>query len=466
LRDGDFVYAMMNGGSVTAIYPVQISRELYEKPPWDCTYPSIRPADNIDNLSPADRVFGWVNQKKSGKGAWKGKVRISDSTSVQPLTFEPIPLAILGNPKPSQVRFYLGDQNGDPQRDGISKSDAAYSNNKKLRGRKIYLHQLQQDPNYWTPEYWLHNFAEYYMQIAPQQNETEKDRRSGQNRSISSWIPIDSEFRFTIKVENLTKEELGALLTLLTLTTENTERCFKLGYAKPLGFGSVTLNLDMSANGILEVHTGEEKKNRYMSFGEALAESGLNAIKRRALINSYKESIVNTYGTPPNPPSMPDIPASWETCPHVNEIFSVLTDEEHKRFGEVWKASLENNADKVALYAESIQDQLLSDIKDVCGEERFDELNRAYQQDIAIYRDNIDRLQQTVSSRFDTAWRVISFITDFLNSMKWYSDVHYPRNNPTDKGYVWFAGNEKEQNKAPVYGYSLPHIGQLLNETP
>jgi CRISPR-associated protein (TIGR03986 family) len=466
LREGDFVYAKMNGNTIAALYPVQISRELYERSPWDCTYPSIRPADNIDNLSPADRVFGLANQKV--KRAWKGRVRISDSTSVQPLTFEPIPLAILGNPKPSQVRFYLGDQNGDPQRDGIPKLDAAYSNKKKLRGRKIYLHQLQQDPNYWTPEYGLHNFAEYYKQIDPHQNETEKNRRSGQNRSISSWIPIGSEFRFTIKVENLTREELGALLTLLTQTTRNQqgeiqkERFFKLGYGKPLGFGSVTLEMDLPNAGILRVFTGGQMRSRYVDLDDATPKTeDIDDETIKNIIESYKIALIGAYGEMPKSKSKDvEIPSPWEACPKAKAIISDLFENVESFENSFWKIAFEKNDDTLLL------DNDLSELLEQDG--AIDELRDFYEKSLAIYRkQNKKNTQQPISipSTYDNAWRRIPFITDFVNSLNQYENVHYPRNNSTDKGYVWFVGNEKQRQGGGIYCYSLSRIGGLLSET-
>jgi CRISPR-associated protein (TIGR03986 family) len=462
LCDGDFVYAKMSGNTITALYPVQISRELYENSPWDCAYPSIRPADNIDNLSPTDRVFGWVNQK--GKGAWKGRVRISDSTSVQPLTFEPIPLAILGNPKPSQVRFYIRDHEGVPQRDGILKLQAGYSGDKKLGGRKVQLNQLWQDENYWNPELCHTILPEYYRRLY--EDETEIDRQNGQNRSISSWIPIDSEFRFTIKVENLTGEELGALLTLLTQTTRNQqgeiqkERFFKLGYGKPLGFGSVTLEMDLPNSGTLQVLTGEQRRSRYAGLDDENGEIGLDRMARRNIINSYKRIMVDAYGTPPELLAPPEIPVSWRNNEQAAGIIS--TNEEKLDFEEnFWNASFKRNDDEL-----SLRDFSLAELLEDGGDDSIaNYLRLLYAREIQTYREALNGNQQQQLNLYALRWLKIPLIADFVNSLNQYKDVHYPRNNPTDKGYVWFAGNERQQHNVPVYGYSLPRIGQQLNET-
>ena len=46
----------------TDIFPVNISRELFEKSPSELlTRTCLLPAESIQKLSPADRVFGWVH---------------------------------------------------------------------------------------------------------------------------------------------------------------------------------------------------------------------------------------------------------------------------------------------------------------------------------------------------------------------------------------------------------------------
>ena len=52
-----------------ALYPVTISRKLHAKSPFDLLPERLmlRPASHIQQLSPADRVFGWVSQDKGTK---------------------------------------------------------------------------------------------------------------------------------------------------------------------------------------------------------------------------------------------------------------------------------------------------------------------------------------------------------------------------------------------------------------
>ena len=262
LKDGQFVHVKLDVDpagmtdeekyTVVGLYPVQISRELHKASPWDCLPTSLQPAEAIEQLSPADRLFGWVSQGEKGKGAWRGKVRISNARYAvegkSPLEDfggnNGKAMAILGSPKPAQARFYCGNDKGQPQQPGLDKDAAGYAKDakdKRLRGRKVYLHHK--------------NFSE--QTVFPQGIE-----RTNQNRSIRNWIPAGKEFQFKIRFENMTGEELGGLFLLLTQLEEK-GCCFRLGYGKPLGLGSVTLKANIDD---MEIFTGKDMQTRYSSL--------------------------------------------------------------------------------------------------------------------------------------------------------------------------------------------------------
>lgn len=235
-------------------------KKTYPCSPAECLPDSLHPAKTIEQLSPADRLFGWVAQERPrGHGAWRGKLRFSNGVyEGEGSPIEKIsegngrqgngrPLKILGEPKPAQARFYLGDASGGPQADGQTKEEAGYKNGKKLRGRKVYLHHR--------------NFSS--SSVFTQEG-------NKQNRSITGWIPAGKEFSFSIRFENLTGEELGGLLILLEPSrlklseSESEHPCyFRLGYGKPLGLGSVTLS---PTTPDIIIFSGEEMATRYRSL--------------------------------------------------------------------------------------------------------------------------------------------------------------------------------------------------------
>ena len=165
LSDGTLAYALVepNGPSwrVVELFPVCIARRLFAASPEELLDESLQPAYWIDRLSPADRVFGWVRQtderrkkrrldlddRTAGITAYRGNVRVGpvaceSSEPIESFGSPGLPLAILGQPKPQQARFYVAaSAAGNAQQDGLAKEKTGYECNKGLRGRKVYPHQ-------------------------------------------------------------------------------------------------------------------------------------------------------------------------------------------------------------------------------------------------------------------------------------------------------------------------------------
>jgi CRISPR-associated protein (TIGR03986 family) len=281
LVPGDLAYAEVsvdargNTSGVNALYPVMISRGLHEVAPRELLAPlHLLPARDRDELSPAERVFGWVNQ--DGAGAYRGNLRIGPVTCRTPLegalldaSAYPIPLAILGEPKPQQARFYVGaSSRGESQPRGLAKLDAGYHKGKGLRGRKVYPHHRGLPPDYWdqpeedrTQTEVAGHFQEYRRPRQPLgPTGLSGEQRDDQNRSVLGWVEPGTEFTFDLHVTNLSKFELGTLLWLLCLPPEHYHR---LGGGKPLGFGSVRLDLEPTRT---DIRDGAGWKTSYLSL--------------------------------------------------------------------------------------------------------------------------------------------------------------------------------------------------------
>ncbi len=117
LTNGSICYARIerqkNGSyQLLGLYPVMISRDLFDEAPKDLLPDSLHLATKYNELSPADRVFGWVNQDENGEGAWKGQLRIGTAQcqqgkeAIEKQGDNGVPLAILGEAKPQQTHFY------------------------------------------------------------------------------------------------------------------------------------------------------------------------------------------------------------------------------------------------------------------------------------------------------------------------------------------------------------------------
>lgn len=271
LTSGTLCYAMLDEqDQVIELFPVMISRRLHEVSPLSLFPESLRPAISLTQLSPADRVFGWVNQ--NGKGAYRGNLRIGPVTCESENAIESfgnpgLPLAILGQPKPQQARFYVAkNQQGEAQDDGLSKEGAGYSLGKGLRGRKVYPH---------------HRSLKEQEYRRPQLNGQEQ--RDNQNRSIQGWVKPDAVFTFDLHVTNLSKVEIGALLWLLSLPANHFHR---FGGGKPLGFGSVRLEISSS-----QLHAGNDWKQVYFTLDDFTPTKADHA----ALIDEYKQEVRTAY---------------------------------------------------------------------------------------------------------------------------------------------------------------------------
>jgi len=292
------------------------ARKLFSDSPDKLLEPGkLLPAEKPDELSPADRVFGWVSEK--GRGKHKGHLKVHSvkcpSDSIREFE-EPLPLAILVQPKPQQWRFYLGqDDQGKPV--ARTPEDVGYKADERwLRGRKVYPHHKGLPSDYWNPDkngkepaHWRESYdspidGRYREYLRPPEKENGQigdAKRDNQNRSIKSWIKPKKEFSFCIDVLNLSDVELGALLWLLSLPKNYFHR---LGGAKPLGFGSVSLDIVWEKTDLRE---GGEWSEFYKTLNPRELSAASDADKKNdadknkdieSLIKSFKNAVTEAYG--------------------------------------------------------------------------------------------------------------------------------------------------------------------------
>ncbi len=286
--------AWVDQPEVEDIFPVMISRELGNWAPVEMLGSRLAPAKSLDELSPADRVFGWVRDGDGvGASAWKGQLRIApircvgckdkdgkDVAPIEKIPNGPLPLAILSTPKPSQARFYVAKDRGGAPLDAGDISRSGYFEGRNLalpdsrpqsglRGRKVFLHhaatrnpavaasywnaqQATQDARNGQPPVPVEGSTALYREYVRHPKNAQL-HRDGQNRSIVDWIRPGTRFSTHIDVVNLNAAELGALLWLLDLPHfladedvndgADAEIFHRIGGAKPLGLGSVKITL-------------------------------------------------------------------------------------------------------------------------------------------------------------------------------------------------------------------------------
>lgn len=220
MKIGDLVYVRHDKqGVVTLLRSVSIPRIRYKYLRQDFLQEHLKHCQNYNELCPACRVFGWVREGAKGistddQTAYAGRVRFSHGKIKEEWQAEEeITLAILSTPKPTTTSFYLVNPKGHPDPAVTYDTDGA-----RLRGRKVYRHHGQI------------SFAE-----------CKSNNKSDQNRTIKGVLNPRTTFTFAVDFENLAQLELGALLYALEMEEGMVHR---LGFAKPLGFGSVKVTAE------------------------------------------------------------------------------------------------------------------------------------------------------------------------------------------------------------------------------
>ena len=228
---------------------VQLPRMTYDKSQEDRLLSNYHKCEDTENLCPACRIFGTAieKDKKEKAKSFAGNVSFSvcELKGDNPNLISGQILKILSSPKPTSYNFYLqvNDPN-DPRKvrdyDGraIERRGRGFSPNPRnigeveLRGRKFYWHQPYDET---LPS----------DEILKRYTTTEEElKRNNQKLGLTSSVELllpPAEFTFTVEFDNLDDSELGLLLWSLELEKEMGH---KLGMGKPLGLGSVEINIE------------------------------------------------------------------------------------------------------------------------------------------------------------------------------------------------------------------------------
>ncbi len=187
--------------------------------------------DNVSSNDFAENIFGTF--KESSKAFFSDCFlkNFADSNKLFELKKAERP-KILSSPKPTTFQHYLKQ----PSLDSSSSRQNKWSDdNIPIRGYKNYWHKTISSDKKNSNTTWI---------------ETGEITKS--HPDPINPITKDHEFEGVIRFENLSSEELGALLFALDLPAD----CYhKLGMGKPLGLGSVHIGI--------EKLTIIERKNRY-----------------------------------------------------------------------------------------------------------------------------------------------------------------------------------------------------------
>ncbi|HAG82172.1 MAG TPA: TIGR03986 family CRISPR-associated RAMP protein [Cyanobacteria bacterium UBA12227] len=215
----------------------------------------------------AEAIFGWVKQQSKEKKLPKyfnkqraGRIFVTDAvyqSSQNGIFYETEPLTpqILSEPKPSYFPHYLVQPNVDKLE--LKHYASQPITETVIRGHKLYWHKGS-NPDFKLPQ--------------PKKIIDSTKKLKVSDTQITRIKPIKKgvTFKFTIHFENLSKVELGALLWVLSLSSEKSETletgkpdekyCFSLGMGKPLGMGAVKIDYELYLN---------KRKERYSNLFNA-----------------------------------------------------------------------------------------------------------------------------------------------------------------------------------------------------
>lgn len=260
LAEGDLVYLERSGRAVTAVSPVYIGRMPFSAAPAELLHESLRPATQLDELSPADRLFGWAPpQAGPGRAAasgYRGRLRVTsvtcDTADWRTDFDEPVTLAPLSSPKPTQFRFYAAsDPAGTPVKPQATK-DEGYGKGTGLRGRKAYWYPADVPGDYWTPGTGEPGGHVREWQQPP-------GAAPSQTSSHRGWVRAGTAFTVRLFIDAAPAAELAPLLWLATQDGSP----LRLGAGKPLGFGAITVAINWQAT---ELHTGQALRDCWTSL--------------------------------------------------------------------------------------------------------------------------------------------------------------------------------------------------------
>jgi len=258
LPNGTLVYVRYDeqNKEITQVHPVMIGRLPFAAAPGELLHETLRPANDRDQLSPADRLFGWVPpgrrdddaDNNDGASGYRGRLWVRSITCVtddwKPPHFPPdgVTLAPLSSPKPTQFRFYASsDPHGMPMERGAEKAEG-YTTVGGLRGRKMYRWR-EENAEHWQPARDAEDPAKNrpargYLAM---QKHRENPKQLVRHRS---WVRPGVAFQVELFLDGVPEAEIGALLWLLTRAARSDDAPLRIGAGKPYGFGVVTAEID------------------------------------------------------------------------------------------------------------------------------------------------------------------------------------------------------------------------------
>lgn len=265
LNDGQPVFYLLNetSGKVIFFGHARMFRVPYHHSPFDFVPEYAQSSDEPSDPSLVDfaeAMFGFTRKVEKGaqrQRAYAGRVLCGDAELLNGqkdiwLSNTLITPKILSGPKPTTFQHYLVQQEPNyypaldkPKPDTrLRDFDTIPGEETVIRGHKFYWHKGQV------------GLDELGEKATPKTGDTQHT----QIRPLKAGVT----FKFQVRFENLSDEELGALMWILNIASDKNVR-LKLGMGKPLGMGAIQIKPQLQKS---------DPADRYASLMENQAWSG------------------------------------------------------------------------------------------------------------------------------------------------------------------------------------------------
>ena len=267
LHVGSLAYAVLSDDetAVEELVPTMAGRRSYCMSPRSLAEEQrVAPLGSAAEASAADRLFGYVvpdtrEGAEDGDVAARGRLTFGQvDTSSVVLSREETPIAPLLSPKPASARRFLTDRNGrTPRNAGEVLRRSEYFRSGQHLGVAVHpVHRSIVGSEAFPAS----------ATRAPRQEGVTQGENLQIQSVVKTWIRPGSVLRCRMRFENLSRNELAALVWLLEpanlvpASEQNAEKSktgyLRVGLGKPLGLGAVEVR--MAKDGLRAVNVGGE----------------------------------------------------------------------------------------------------------------------------------------------------------------------------------------------------------------
>jgi CRISPR-associated protein (TIGR03986 family) len=260
---------------------------------WKDIVGDFKPCNDTSNLCPACLLFGTINGNgKNKQKGLKSHIRFTDAISTKEIKPEEYTLQILAEPKPSAYEFYLKKPE-DSNYWNFDFSGEAYTEIEtyKNKNNEVVEKEVQKiSYKYYSPQ--IRGRKMYWHSNNYKDNPGKPGRMNSTMRAVEK-----GKFKFRVYFDEITRTQLGDLVWTITLgeNCEESSRQYKIGHAKPLGFGSVKFVVDTPI--IRSVDENLNVKREPLDGGIEALKTGEIDLKSESLMSLIKIVDAKTTNT-------------------------------------------------------------------------------------------------------------------------------------------------------------------------